>query len=128
MGFTMGDQFETLRLEIRDYIRPECSCKVEDMVNSVEHVIDSSFDPVNNILTVKIHKGMVSAEDIIDKLKRCGIRCEEEETVHGKAHMEHEAAKMKKPAPHDHHAMINGIKLSPYSFDILMEPQFLTPS
>lgn len=105
-GFLMENQYETIRLEVRDYIRPECSCKVEDMVNSVEHVTDSSFDPVNNLLTVKVHKGMVSAGDIIEELKRCGIRCEEEKTVHDKAHMEHEAAKMKKPAPHDHHGMM----------------------
>lgn len=98
----MEDQYEIIRLEVRDYILPECSCKIEDMVNSVEHVIDSSFDPVNNLLTVKVHKGMVSARDIIEELKRCEIRCEEEET--DKAHMEHEAAKTKKP--HGHHAMM----------------------
>lgn len=102
----MENQYETIKLEVRNYISPECACKVEDMVNSVEHVVDSTFDPVNNLLTVKVHKGMVDARDIIEELKRCGIRCEEEKTVHDKAHMEHEAAKMKKPAPHDHHAMM----------------------
>ncbi len=105
-GFTMGDQYETLRLEIRDYIRPECSCKVEDMVNSIEHVANSTFDPVNNLLTVKVHMGMVSANDIIEELKRCGVRCEERRNVYDKAHMEHAAARAKKPASHDHHAMM----------------------
>lgn len=61
----MGDQYKKLRLEIRDYIRPECSCKVEDMVNSIEHVANSAFDPVNNLLTVKVHTGMVSGNDIM---------------------------------------------------------------
>lgn len=102
----MENQYETIRLEVRDYISPECSCKVEDMVNSFKHVTESTFDPVNNLLTVKVHKGMVDASGIIEELKKCGVRCEEGKTVPFKAQMEHEAMKMKKPASHDHHAMM----------------------
>ena len=102
----MEDHYETIRLDVRDYISPECSCKVEDMVKSIEHVVDSTFNPVNNLLSVKVHKGMISASDIINELKRCGVSCEGEKSVHVRAHMEHEAAKTKKPARHDHHAMM----------------------
>ena len=101
----MESQYEILELEVRDYISPECSCKIEDMVNSVEHVVDSSFNPVNNLLKVKVHRGMVSAKDIIEELKRCAVRCEEAKTTHERASMEHEAMKMKKPMVHDHHAV-----------------------
>lgn len=88
---TMEGEYETLELEVRRYISPECSCKVEDMVNTVPHVIDSTFDPVNNILRVKVHKGMISAKEIIDTLKQCSVECETRSTAHEKAHMEHEA-------------------------------------
>ncbi len=102
----MESEYETIELEIRDYVSPECSCKIEDMVNAIEHVVDSTFDPVNNLLKVKVHKGMVTAKEIIEELKRCAIRCEERKLVHEKARMEHEAVKMKKPGAHDHHAMM----------------------
>jgi Cu2+-exporting ATPase len=102
----MRSEHEIIKLEIYDYISPECSCKIEDMVNDIEHVIDSTFDPVNNLLTVRVHKGMITAKDIIKELKRCAVRCEEGKVVHEKVHIEHEAMKIKRPAVHDHHAMM----------------------
>jgi len=102
----MENSSEIIELEVRDYISPECSCKIEAMVNSVKHVVDSNFDPVNNLLKVKVHKGMVTAKDIINELKRCAVRCEERKLAYEKAPMEHAAMKMKKPAAHDHHAMM----------------------
>lgn len=102
----METDFETIELQVRDYISPECTCKVEDMAKAVPHVVEASFDPVNNILKVKAHRGMASAEDIIKKLKQCAIRCEQRRPAHEMAGMEHEAIKMKKPAAHDHHAMM----------------------
>lgn len=102
----MESEYETIELEVRDYISPECSCKIEDMVNAIPHIVDSTFDPVNNLLKVKVHSGMITAKDVIKELKRCAVRCEERKPVHEKAHMEHEAMKMKKPAAHDHHAMM----------------------
>lgn len=86
------------------------------------HVVEANFDPVNNILKVKVHRGMASAKDIIKVLKECKIRCEQPMPKHEMAHMEHEAKKMppthemagmehegtltKKTAAHDHHAMM----------------------
>ncbi|MFQ6124826.1 MAG: heavy metal translocating P-type ATPase [Candidatus Heimdallarchaeota archaeon] len=102
----MQDPLETIKLEIRDYLSPECSCKVEDMVNTIEHVTDSAFDPVNNLLMVTVTTGKVTAEDIIAKLKQCAVRCELGRPAHEQAHREHEAMKMKHPALHDHHAMM----------------------
>jgi len=102
----MESEYETIELEVRDYISPECSCKLEDVVNAIDHVVDSTFDPVNNLLKVKVHRGMVTTEEIIEELKRCAVRCEKRKLTHEKAHMEHEAVKMKKPAAHDHHAMM----------------------
>jgi len=102
----MESDYETIELEVRDYVSPECTCKIEDMVNAVPHVVDSTFDPVNNLLRVRVHKGMATAKDIIRELKRCAVLCQERASAHEKAHIEHEAIKMKKPAVHDHHAMM----------------------
>ena len=101
----METDYETIELQVRDYISPECTCKVEDMVKAVPHVIEASFDPVNGMLKVKVHRGMASAGDIIEALKQCSIRCEQRPPAHEMAHMEHEAMKMK-PAAHDHHSMM----------------------
>jgi len=102
----MESEYETIELDVRSYVSPECSCKIQDMANAVPHVVDSTFDPVNNLLKVRVHKGMVTAKDIIEELKRCAVRCEARMPTHEKAHMEHEVMKMKKPAAHDHHAMM----------------------
>src|SRR4030042_2852649 len=102
----MEMDYETIELQVRDYISPECSCKVEDLVNASPHVVGSTFDPVNNILRVKVHKGMASKNDIIELLKQCAVRCEQRMSAHEMAHMEHEAVKAKKPASHDHHFMM----------------------
>jgi len=102
----MEHEYEIIELNVRDYISPECSCKIEDMVNSVPHVLEATFDPISNQLRVKAHKGMVTAKDIIKELKQCAVRCQTRMPAHEMAHMEHEAMKMKKPAKHDHHAMM----------------------
>src|SRR3972149_3600841 len=102
----MEHEYEIIELNVRDYISPECSCKIEDMVNSVPHVLEATFDPISNQLRVKAHKGMVTAKDIVKELKQCAVRCQESMPAHEMAHMEHEAMKMKKPAKHDHHAMM----------------------
>jgi len=102
----MEHEYEIIELNIQDYVSPECSCRIEDMVNRVPHVLDSTFDPVTNLLKVKAHRGMVTAKDIMEELKQCAVRCQERMPVHEKAHMEHEAMRMKQPAAHDHHAMM----------------------
>ena len=96
------NEYETIKLDVHEYISPECSCKIEDMVNAVPHVIESNFDPVNNTLTVKAHRGMVTAKEIVEELKRCKIRCEEGKPPYEMVHMEHGAMKKGVPAAHDH--------------------------
>jgi len=104
--FAMEMDYETIDLQVRDYVSPECTCKIEDMVNALPHVVSSTFDPVNGLLMVKVHKGMTSAKDIIKELRECSVRCEQRPPAHEMAHMEHKAVKMKKPTAHDHHAMM----------------------
>lgn len=73
----MEMDYETIELHVRDYISPECTCKIEDMVNALPYIVSSTFDPVNGLLMVKVHKGMTSAKDIIKELRECSIRCEQ---------------------------------------------------
>src|SRR5665647_2335935 len=106
--------FETITLQVKDYISPECTCKIEDTVNVLPHVVESSFDPINGLLKVKVHKGMTSSKAIIEELKKCSVRCEQNNVSNSvnMEHMDHEAMNMpmkmgaKKPAMHDHHAMM----------------------
>ena len=74
----METDFEIIQLQVRNYISPECVCRVEGMVKAVPHVVEASFDPVNNILIAKVHRGMASANDIIEELKRCAVHCEQQ--------------------------------------------------
>jgi Cu2+-exporting ATPase len=106
--------FETITLQVKDYISPECICKVEDIVNALPHVVESSFDPINGLLKVKVHKGMTSSKAIIEGLKKCSVLCEPNNVSNSvnRGHMDHEAMNMpmkmgaKKPAMHDHHTMM----------------------
>ncbi len=119
----MESDFEVIELQVPDYVSPECTCKVEDVVKTIPHVVEASFDPVNNMLRVKVHRGMASADDVIGTLKRCAIHCEERmpahdmalmkpegvqkmPTTHEMTGMEHQGMRMKAPMPHDHHAMM----------------------
>jgi len=106
--------FETITLQVNDHISPECTCKVEDIVNDLPHVVESSFDPINGLLKVKVHKGMTSAREIIFELQKCPVHCEQphnmpKSSIEG---MNHKAMIMpmkmgtQKPAMHDHHAMM----------------------
>jgi Cu2+-exporting ATPase len=104
----MEHESETIELDVRSYVSPECSCKIEEMTTRVPHVLEAAFNPVTNRLTVKAHKGMVTAKDIIKALEKCKIQCEERMPHHEMAGMEHGTMKMKIPAKHDHHAMMEG--------------------
>ncbi len=107
-------EFETITLQVKDYISPECTCKVEDIVTALPHVVESSFDPINSLLKVKVHKGMTSSKTIIEGLKKCSVSCEQHNVSNSAnmGHMNHETMNMpmkmgaQKPAMHDHHAMM----------------------
>ena len=102
----MEHESEIIELNVRDYISPECACKIEDIANNIPHVLESTFDPVSNRLKVKAHRGMVTAKDIVKALEKCKIQCEDGMPTHEMGKMEHEAMKMEMPTKHDHHAMM----------------------
>jgi Cu2+-exporting ATPase len=98
--------YEEIELNVGSYVSPECSCRIEDMVSRVPHVLEVTFDPISNLLTVKVHKGMVTAKDIITELRRYAVPCQERMSTHEMAQMVHESMEVKKPMKHDHHAMM----------------------
>jgi Cu2+-exporting ATPase len=105
----MMEGMETIELEVKDYMSPECTCKVEDIAKAIPHVMDASFNPVSNLLTVKSHSGMLKSKDIIKKFEECGIACREGREFSKKVQDEHEGMKMEekgKAPAHDHHAMM----------------------
>ncbi len=108
-------EYETLELNVRQYVPPECSCRIEDIINALPHVIESSFDPINGILRVKVHRGMISAKNINNELKKCAIRCERRDSPgevdaqqinHEAMNMDMKRSNLPMHAMHDHHAMM----------------------
>lgn len=69
------EEMETIELELKDYLHPECTCRVEDIAKSISHVMEASFNPVSNLLTIKAHSGMVKSKDVIKRFEECGIKC-----------------------------------------------------
>ncbi|MEE8357912.1 MAG: copper-translocating P-type ATPase [Candidatus Hydrothermarchaeales archaeon] len=103
------EKMDTIELELKNYMSPECTCRVEDIAKSISHVMDASFNPVSNLLTIKAHSGMVKSKDVIKRFEECGIECKKGRTLKEKVHDEHMGMKMEMkgmPPEHDHHAMM----------------------
>jgi P-type Cu2+ transporter len=96
----MDSDFEIIVLQVKEYISPECTCKVEDKARTVPHVVEASFDPVNNLLSVKVHRSIVSNKDVIKALKECAVHCEQYLPMHEMSQMQHEAKEKKMPIEH----------------------------
>ncbi len=94
-------------LNVADYISPECTCNVEDMVAKLDHVASVEFNPLTQVLKVTAHQGMITREALIKHLEDCGVHCSDDapETMtheHGAQGMD-----MAAHSPgHDHHAMM----------------------
>ena len=69
-------------------------------------MLEASFDPISNGLTVKVHKGMASARSIVQELEKCRISCGQGEPAHEMTSREQKAMSMKMPVKHDHHVMM----------------------
>lgn len=99
----MEKAISTLTLELKEFMPPDCSCKVENYVKKRLPVLEVSINPVIDVLTVEYDKEKVSADQIKQTLLECGYRCEETTSPAEEMHKMHEA--MKEGKPHeDHHA------------------------
>jgi len=90
-------------LELKDFMPPDCPCKIESLVKKRLPVMEVTINPVTHILTVTYEKEKVSPDQIKQTLLDCGYRCEKPKHPAEEMHHMHEA--MKKGMPHeDHHA------------------------
>ena len=69
---------DVFMLNVTDYISPECTCKVEDMVAKLEHVASVEFNPLTQILKVTAHQGMMTREALTKHLEDCGVLCSDD--------------------------------------------------
>ena len=114
---------ETIEVEIKEYMPPECSCRLEDIATSIPHVTDASFNPITNTLLLKAHPGMVTPEDVVKKFRECGIRCGKGKGFQEKVHDEHAGMKMEEkgmPPKHDHHAMMEAEMKKRFTASLLL--------
>jgi cation transport ATPase len=66
---------DVFMLNVAEYISPECTCKVEDMVNKLDHITDVEFNPLTQVLKVTAHQGMMTREALIKHIEDCGVHC-----------------------------------------------------
>ncbi len=100
----MHSSADTFILNVEEYIGPECTCKIEDMVLRLDHVLSAEFDPLTHILKVTAHSGMLTRKAIVKHLEDCNVHCSEGVPPH-----EHMGGDMPMPEHtpgHDHHAMM----------------------
>jgi Cu2+-exporting ATPase len=98
---------DVFMLNVADYISPECTRKVEDIVGELDHVSSVEFNPLTQILKVTAHQGMMTRETLIKSIEDCGIHCSNDapETVHHKHGTQGMDMAAHSPG-HDHHTMM----------------------
>jgi Cu2+-exporting ATPase len=94
---TMHHDIESMMIKIDEHLMPDCSCMIENIVRSLPHVMDASYDCMTGVLNVRIHKGMITKKEIIDYINEQGIDCRD--------HIVEKEVK-KVHVGHDHHAMM----------------------
>lgn len=94
---TLHDDLESMMIKIDEHLMPDCCCMIEDLVLSLEHVEDASYDCMTGVLHVKVHRGMITKEEILKYIKDRGIDCRDHV-------VEREVKRLH--AGHDHHAMM----------------------
>jgi Cu2+-exporting ATPase len=94
---------ETITLALKDYMPPDCTCRIEDQVRHNEGILDVTMNPVDDVVQIMYDGETIELEQIKAILERCGYRCEGETGMPAHAHMQHEHQKAE---GHDHHAMM----------------------
>jgi Cu2+-exporting ATPase len=93
----------TITLALKEYIGPDCPCRMEDQLRGMHGVLDVAINPVADAVQLTYDADMVSLDHLKHMLSQMGCRCEGQEERPAMAHMEHEQHKAE---GHDHHAMM----------------------
>src|SRR3989441_11319248 len=94
-----------LVLQIRDYLPPECSERIEARLLDVPGVRSASLNPMTGTVTVTLAPEG-SSEAVVQRLREIGVECGARPSTVHIAEAEHHAHATGRPAGHDHHAMM----------------------
>src|SRR2546430_10667773 len=94
-----------LVLQIRDYLPPECSERIEARLLDVPGVRAASLNPMTGIVTITLAPEG-SSEAVVQRLREIGVECGARPSTVKTAETEHRAHATGRPAVHDHHAMM----------------------
>ncbi len=96
-------QKRSVTLALKEYVGPDCPCRLEDRVQALHGVHEVHINPVADTVHLVYDSDIVSLEHLKHVLAQLGCSCEGEEEGTAHAHMEHEHDKAE---GHDHHAMM----------------------
>src|SRR5947209_16286730 len=94
-----------LVLQIRDFLPPDCSDRVEARLVGVPGIRAASLNPMMGTVTVTLAPEG-SSEAVVQRLRELGVECGARPTTVQIAEAEHLAHMTGQPAEHDHHAMM----------------------
>ncbi|MFQ5870979.1 MAG: heavy metal translocating P-type ATPase [Candidatus Geothermarchaeales archaeon] len=92
-------------LRLQDYMPPDCSCVVEDVLRHVPGVRSADLNTLTSELTVHVAPD-ASEEAVVRRLRECGYECGPQLPTEKMAQSEHAAHAAGKAPEHDHHAMM----------------------
>ncbi len=90
-------------LALKEYVGPDCPCKLEDRIRALHGVHEAYINPVADTVHLVYDADVVGLEHLKHMLAQLGCRCEGEQDHTAHAHMTHEQHKAE---GHDHHAMM----------------------
>lgn len=105
MPMAARSQEGKLVLQIRDFLPPDCSDRVEARLLEVPGVRAASLNPMTGTVTVTLAPEG-SSEAVVQRLREIGVECGARASIGSIAAAEHRAHATGQPAEHDHHAMM----------------------
>ena len=90
-------------LALKEYVGPDCPCRLEDRIRSLHGVHEVHINPVADTVHLVYDADAVSLEHLKHMLVQLSCACEGELERPAHAHVEHEHHKAE---GHDHHAMM----------------------
>ncbi len=79
-----------ISFELKELIPPGCHCNLEEKLGALEGVDSASVNPSTNEVTVEFRPDKISAEEIVNFLKKCGYTCTHHAGHEGHGRGEHE--------------------------------------
>ena len=94
---------QSITLALKEYVGPDCPCRLEDHIRALHGVLDVAINPVADTVQLTYDADAVELDHLKHMLAQLGCPCEGEQDHTAHAHVTHE---QHKAAEHDHHAMM----------------------